>query len=64
MLGDILNTVTEAPVIAAFSLTGFVVFFVAMLIWVLRLDPDHIQKMKEMPLDSTASDTQRENLDG
>ncbi len=51
MFRDVLSAIEGIAVRPTLALLIFVVLFVAMLIWVIRLSRDYIEKAKRIPLD-------------
>ncbi|WP_373522585.1 cbb3-type cytochrome c oxidase subunit 3 [Aquiflexum sp.] len=51
MKKDILSSIENIEIYPIISLLIFVIFFVGMFIWVIRVDKKYIDHMKEMPLD-------------
>lgn len=51
MKKDILSSIENIEIYPIISLLIFVIFFVGMFIWVIRVDKNYIDHMKEMPFD-------------
>jgi cytochrome c oxidase cbb3-type subunit IV len=51
MKKDILSSIENIEIYPIISLLIFVIFFVGMFIWVIRVDKKYIDHMKEMPLE-------------
>lgn len=51
MKKDILSSIENIEIYPIISLLIFVIFFVGMFIWVIRVDKKYIDHMKEMPFD-------------
>ncbi|MFN8438588.1 MAG: CcoQ/FixQ family Cbb3-type cytochrome c oxidase assembly chaperone [Cytophagales bacterium] len=52
MIKNVLNSINGVDIYPIISLFIFVPFFVGLLWWVYRADNDHINKLKNIPLDS------------
>lgn len=50
MKKDILSSIENIEIYPIISLLIFVLFFVGMFIWVIRVDKSYVQEMKAMPL--------------
>jgi cytochrome c oxidase cbb3-type subunit 4 len=50
MKKEILSSIEHVEIYPIISLLIFVIFFVGMFIWVIRVDKKYINHMKEMPL--------------
>lgn len=64
MFKEILNSISGVeiwPIIALFLFMGI---FIAIVIWVIRLDKRFIKKMKELPLEKDTSKNNGENQHG
>ncbi|MFO7825642.1 MAG: cbb3-type cytochrome c oxidase subunit 3 [Cyclobacterium sp.] len=63
MQKEILRSIENIEIYPIISLLIFVIFFVCMFWWVIRVDKQYIDKMKEMPLkDETQKDESYENV--
>lgn len=51
MFDQILTSIEGIAVYPVFSLIVFVLFFIGLSIWVLRVDKKYIDKMSEIPLE-------------
>lgn len=51
MKKDILSSIENIEIYPIISLLIFVVFFIGMFIWVIRVDKKYIDHMKSMPFD-------------
>jgi len=61
MYKQILESVQNVEIWPTISLVIFFVFFVLLIIWVIRTDKKHIQKMKELPMnDGTLNDQSKQ----
>lgn len=61
MKKDILSSIENIEIYPIISLLIFVLFFVGMFIWVIRVDKNYVAEMKEMPLkDKTLNDLHHE----
>lgn len=52
MAGKYLESIEGIAAYPVFSLIVFFVFFVALVIWVMKTDKVYLKKMSELPLDS------------
>lgn len=50
MKKDILSSIENIEIYPIISLLIFVIFFIGMFIWVIKVDKKYIDHMKEMPL--------------
>ena len=55
MYKNILQTIENVEIWPIISLVIFFLFFIGVLVYVLRTDNEFIRKMKELPLDDTES---------
>lgn len=63
MKKDILSSIENIEIYPIISLLIFVIFFVGMFIWVIRVDKKYIDHMKEMPLnDETPNNSSYEKV--
>lgn len=63
MQKEILRSIENIEIYPIISLLIFVIFFVSMFWWVIRVDKGYIDKMKEMPLkDEPQKDDTYENV--
>lgn len=63
MQKEILRSIENIEIYPIISLLIFVIFFVGMFWWVLRVDKNYIDHMKEMPLkDEPQKDESYENV--
>jgi hypothetical protein len=53
MIKNVLNGINGVDIYPIISLFIFVPFFVGLLWWVIKADNDHINTLKNLPLDST-----------
>ena len=61
MYKQILESVQNVEIWPTISLVIFFVFFVLLIIWVIRTDKKYIQKMKELPMnDGTLNDQSKQ----
>jgi len=60
MYKDILQSIDGIEFYAIGAMVLFILFFVGMIIWVIRVDKNYIKKMSELPLKEDKS----ENLNG
>ncbi len=61
MKKDILSSIENIEIYPIISLLIFVLFFVGMFIWVIRVDKNYVNEMKAMPLgDKPDNDLQHE----
>jgi hypothetical protein len=51
MIRNYLQSIEGVEIYPLISLVVFVVFFVAVFIWILKIDNNYIKKMKELPLE-------------
>lgn len=56
MIRDFLQTIDGVSVYPLFSLIVFFIFFVALLIWAVKVDKGYLKKMEEMPLENEEED--------
>ena len=56
MIRDFLQTIDGVSVYPLFSLIVFFIFFVALLIWAVKVDKGYLTKMEEMPLENEEED--------
>lgn len=59
MKKDILSSIENIEIYPIISLLIFVIFFIGMFIWVIRVDKKYINHMKEMPFNDKP-----QNLEG
>jgi len=59
MKKDILSSIENIEIYPIISLLIFVIFFIGMFIWVIRVDKKYINHMKEMPFND-----ELQNLEG
>jgi hypothetical protein len=52
---DILSNLADAPVYSIIGLIAFVVAFVAVIIWVIRMDRSEIDSISKLPLDGSSA---------
>ena len=64
MIRNVLESIEAAPVIAIVVLLTFVLVFAGAVVWTFRLDREHIQRMRRLPLDSSADEHVRDTADG
>lgn len=50
MKGEILSSIENIEIYPIISLTIFFLFFIGMFWWVVRVDKNYVDHMKEMPL--------------
>ncbi|SHM93523.1 hypothetical protein SAMN04488057_104443 [Cyclobacterium lianum] len=63
MQKEILRSIENIEIYPIISLLIFVIFFIGMFWWVIRVDKSYIEKMKEMPLnDELQKDESYENV--
>ncbi|SIT03430.1 cytochrome C oxidase Cbb3 [Belliella pelovolcani] len=55
MKKDILSSIENIEIYPIISLLIFVIFFVGMFIWVIRVDKKYINHMKDLPFDDATS---------
>ena len=53
MIKNVLNGINGIGIYPIISLFIFVPFFVGLIWWVVKADQNHIQKLKNLPLDTT-----------
>ncbi|SNS55388.1 hypothetical protein SAMN06295967_11279 [Belliella buryatensis] len=53
MKKDILSSIENIEIYPIISLLIFVIFFVGMFIWVIRVDKKYINHMKDLPFDDS-----------
>jgi cytochrome c oxidase cbb3-type subunit 4 len=51
MIRNYLQSIEGVEIYPLISLVVFVLFFVIMFIWILRVDKNYIKEMEELPLD-------------
>jgi cytochrome c oxidase cbb3-type subunit IV len=51
MYKDILQSIEGVSVYPVFSMIVFVLFFAAIIIWLVRVDKNYIKKMENLPLE-------------
>ena len=52
MIRNYLQTIEGVEIYPLISLIIFVIFFVVMLVWMLKVDKNYIKEMEQLPLDS------------
>jgi cbb3-type cytochrome oxidase subunit 3 len=52
MIRNLLQSIEGVEIYPLISLVVFVVFFVAILVWMLKIDKKYIKEMEQLPLDS------------
>ena len=52
MIRNLLQSIEGVEIYPLISLVIFVIFFVAMLVWMLKIDKKYIKEMEQLPLDS------------
>ncbi len=52
MIRNYLQTIEGVEIYPLISLIIFVIFFVLMLVWMLKVDKNYIKEMEQLPLDS------------
>lgn len=52
MIRDLLQSIEGVEIYPLISLIVFVIFFIAMLVWMLKIDKNYIKEMEQLPLDS------------
>jgi cytochrome c oxidase cbb3-type subunit 4 len=57
MKKDILSSIENIEIYPIISLLIFVVFFVVMFIWVIRVDKKYVDHMKDMPFNDELENT-------
>lgn len=62
MIRDVLQSVDGISLYPIISLIIFVLFFIVMVIWMIRVDKNYINKMKNLPLEK--EDNKDFNLTG
>ncbi|NNG26954.1 MAG: cbb3-type cytochrome c oxidase subunit 3 [Ignavibacteriaceae bacterium] len=55
MIRDLLQSIEGVEIYPLISLIVFVVFFVVILVWMLRIDKNYIKEMGQLPLDSNSN---------
>lgn len=55
MIRNLLQSIEGVEIYPLISLVVFVVFFIVILIWMLRIDKNYIKKMEQLPLDSNSN---------
>ncbi len=53
MIHDILQSISGIEIFPIIALILFFIIFLAVIIWTVLLDKEHIDKMKYLPLEST-----------
>lgn len=56
MVSDFLNAVTELKIFPIIGLIFFLLAFIGVIVWVVRLDKKSVQKWSKMPLDNGHKD--------
>lgn len=51
MIRNYLQSIEGVEIYPLISLALFVVFFVAVFVWILKIDKNYIRQMKELPLE-------------
>jgi hypothetical protein len=64
MFKEILNSISGVEIWPIIALFLFMTVFIAIVIWVIRLDKRFIKKMKELPLEKDTSKNNGENQHG
>jgi cbb3-type cytochrome oxidase subunit 3 len=63
MYKNVLQTIENVEIWPVISLIIFFLFFLGVLVYILRADKNHINKMKEMPLDDgTFNDSMNDKI--
>ena len=52
MIRNLLQSIEGVEIYPLISLLVFVIFFVVILVWMLRIDKNYIKEMEQLPLDS------------
>ncbi|MGB5850303.1 MAG: cbb3-type cytochrome c oxidase subunit 3 [Ignavibacteriaceae bacterium] len=52
MIRNYLQSIEGVEIYPLISLIVFVIFFVVMLVWMLKIDKNYINEMEQLPLDS------------
>ena len=55
MIRNYLQTIEGVEIYPLISLIIFVIFFVVMLVWMLKVDKNYIKEMEQLPLDSNSN---------
>ncbi len=55
MIRNYLQTIEGVEIYPLISLIIFVIFFVVMLVWMLKVDKNYIKEMEQLPLDSNTN---------
>jgi len=55
MIRNLLQSIEGVEIYPLISLVVFVVFFVVILFWMLRIDKNYIKEMEQLPLDSNSN---------
>ncbi len=52
MIRNLLQSIEGVEIYPLISLMVFLIFFVAVLVWMLRIDKNYIKEMEQLPLES------------
>ncbi len=52
MIRNYLQSIEGVEIYPLFTLIVFVLFFIVMLVWMLRIDKNYIKEMEQLPLES------------
>jgi len=55
MIRNLLQSIEGVEIYPLISLIVFLVFFVAILVWMLMIDKNYIKEMEQLPLDSNSN---------
>jgi len=64
VIRETLQGLEASPPIAIFVLVLFVIVFVGVVIWTLKLDRGYRNEMSKLPLDAVVDDIERNGSDG
>ncbi len=57
MIKEALQTVGSVEIYAVIGLMIFIVFFIAVIVWTVRLDKTYVQEMGELPLANSTEES-------
>jgi hypothetical protein len=55
MIRNLLQSIEGVEIYPLISLMVFLIFFVAVLVWMLRIDKNYIKEMEQLPLESNSN---------
>ena len=63
MIRDILQSINGIEIFPVVALMLFFIVFTAIIVWTVLLDKEHINKMKQLPLESTHPGEHEKHID-